>query len=190
MMDDVSVEIEGERMPLSCIDLPRGKVKDFGIVPLRSDGAVSVRVVGYRAPNGREAWWLATSVTGRAAQAAKLYDRRMTVEEQFRDVKGKRFGVKLFWTQFRDPEALARFTMMLGVALLVWIATGFAAARRDPSLRLVSRSKGPRQSYATIGLRCTTAGDPGPRLSRRNLAKYLEPPAERPLGRCGIGGAK
>lgn len=156
----------------------------------QSDGAISVRVIGYRAPRSEDAWWLATSVTGRASRVIQLYDRRMTIEEQFRDIKGRRFGVKLFWTQFRAPEALARFAMLLAVALLVWMATGFAAARLNPSLRLISRRKGPRQSYVTIGLRCATAGEPAPRPFCRNLRKYLEPPAERPLGRRGIGGAK
>ena len=84
--------------------LPRGKVVDLGVVPLRSDGAIRVRVIGYWARNAQEAWWVATSETGEARRALKLYDRRMTVEEQFRDLKGKRFGVKLFWTQFRDPR--------------------------------------------------------------------------------------
>ena len=45
--------------------------------------------------------------------------RRMTVEECLRDTKGKRLGIKLAWTRFRDPQALARFAMLLGIAVLI-----------------------------------------------------------------------
>lgn len=190
LMDDVSVYVDGDVKPLSTVVLPRGRVVDLGVVPLRSDGAVEVRVIGYWAPNAKEPWWLATSETGRASQAVTLYDRRMTVEEQFRDTKGRRFGVKLFWTQFRDPDALARFTMLLGVALLIWMVTGTRAAHEDPTLRLVSRQKGPRQSYVTIGVRIIAANPAALVLTVGILRRWLEPPLERRVATRGIGGAK
>lgn len=110
LQDDVLAEIaDGEPVALRHILLRQGKVLDLGIVPLRGDGAVRVRVVGFWAPGAKEPWWLATSATGHASLAVKQYDRRMTVEEQFRDTKGQRFGLKLFWTQVRNPDGLARF---------------------------------------------------------------------------------
>lgn len=190
LMDDVCVELDGCVTPLATVLLPRGKVIDLGVVPLRSDGAIRVRVIGYFARDAKEPWWVATSEVGDARRALKLYDRRMTVEEQFRDLKGKRFGAKLAWTQFRDPEALARFLMLLAVALLIWLTTGIAAARRDKSLRLVSRRKGPRQSYVTIGIRIATLDRHDETITTRKLAYRLEPPASRTLGRAGFGGAK
>lgn len=190
LMDDVSVEYDGRIAPLATITLPRGKVVDLGVVPLRSDGAVQVRVIGYWARNAKEPWWVATSETGDARRALKLYDRRMTIEEQFRDLKGKRFGAKLSWTQFRDPDALARFMMLLAVALLIWVTTGIAAARKDKSLRMVSRRKGPRQSYVTIGVRIAALDHNLEVVTMAKLARRLEPPASRVLGRAGFGGAK
>ena len=190
LMDDVCAEFEAQVMPLASIPLPRGKVVDLGVVPLRSDGAVLVRVIGYWARDAKEPWWVATSETSDARKALKLYDRRMTVEEQFRDLKGKRFGAKLVWTQFRDPEALARFMMLLAVALLIWLTTGIAAARRDKSLRMTCRKKGPRQSYITIGIRIAILDDIMEPLTARRLARRLEQPSFRKLGRAGFGGAK
>jgi hypothetical protein len=187
---DVCVFYEGKLQALSKIPLPPGKVVDLGVIPLRSDGVVEVRVIGYRAPFAKEGWWLATNIPGPARRAVQRYDRRMTIEEQFRDTKGKRFGVKLFWTQFRDPEALARFAMFLGVALLIWTVEGARAAYRDPSLRMVCRKKGPRQSFVTIGLRIVPAGDQVTVLTVAMLRRWLMPPAERGLGAKGIGGAK
>ena len=188
LMDDVLVEVApGLQSPLKSILLTPGQLLDLGVVALRSDGAVQVRVIGYWAPGRNEPWWLATSVTAHPAFVLKLYDRRMTIEEQFRDTKGRRFGAKLFWTQFRNPEALARFVMLLAVALLIWTITGFVAAHYDPTLRLVCRKKGPRQSFVTIGLR-VAARDCPVSFSPRDIPWFLEPPARRQLGAHSVGG--
>ncbi len=189
LMDDVNVELApGLRMPLRNVLLTPGVVEDLGVVALREDGAVTVRVIGYWAPGAHEPWWVATSETCDARRVLKLYDRRMTVEEQFRDTKGRRFGVKLFWTQFRDPEALSRFLMLLAVALLIWELTGHAAAQHDRSLRLVSRKKGPRQSYVTIGLRILACGDASPRLTPGCIGRLLQAPALRRIAGTTAGG--
>jgi hypothetical protein len=189
LMDDVHVEIaKGERVPLRALLLTQGKVLDLGVVPLRADGNAQVRVVGYWAAGAHEPWWLATSETGPAKRVLQLYDRRMTVEEHFRDTKGRRFGVKLFWTQFRDPDALARFAMLLAVALLIWMLAGSVAAQRDPSLRLRHRKKGPRQSYVTIGLRIITLDCVPCRFSCQFIKRALEPPTLRQLGKLSPGG--
>lgn len=189
LKDDVQVQLElGTKVALANVLLAQGRVLDLGIVPLRSDGKVQARVIGYWAPGAHEPWWLATSEVGSARQVLKLYDRRMTVEEQFRDTKGRRFGVKLFWTQFRDPEALSRFVMLLAVALLIWTLAGTKAASDDPSLLLFHRTKGPRQSYVTIGLRIL-AFDVLPLLiTAAAIRRWLEPPTLRQLGKLSPGG--
>ena len=112
----------------------------------------------------------------------------MTIEEYFRDSKGRRFGAKLSWTQFRDPEALSRFTMLLAVALLIWMLTGLNAARRHPSLRLCCKKKGPRQSYVTIGLRIVILEDSRISWTPQSILRLLEPPGLRRIGSKAIGG--
>jgi hypothetical protein len=189
LMDDVMVEVAtGLQVSLRQVLLTPGQVEDLGVVPLRADGAVAVRVIGYWAPGAHEPWWLATSETGDPRHVLKLYDRRMTVEEQFRDTKGRRFGVKLFWTQFRDPEALSRFVMLLAVALLIWMLSGSAAARRDPSLLLRHRTKGPRQSHVTIGLRILTLDTVPLSITASAIRRLLEAPTLRQLGKLCPGG--
>jgi Transposase DDE domain len=189
LMADVHVEITpGQRVALDDILLTPGRLIDLGWVRLRSDGVVAVRVIGYWAPDAREPWWLATSESGSARHILKLYDRRMTVEECFRDTKGQRFGVKLFWTHFRDPDALSRFVMLLAVALVIWSITGYVAAAYDKSLRLVCRTKGPRQSYVTIGLRIVTIERHLPELTSRWLSAFLDAPTLRTVGRFCVGG--
>lgn len=39
----------------------------------------------------------------------------MGIEEQFRDAKGHRFGMKLRWTQFTRAEYFERMYLLVGV---------------------------------------------------------------------------
>ena len=154
LMDDVTVHSEalGQSMPLKRLGLRRGQVLDLGHVELHREAKVTVRVVGLWSKGAKEPWWLATSLQEPVERIVAYYDRRMAIEEQIRDQKGCRFGVKLYWTQFRNPEHLARFTRLVGLALCLWYAAGVQAARKRPSLRLPDRRKGPRRSYLTIGI--------------------------------------
>jgi hypothetical protein len=184
LMDDVHVEINGQKRPLSSVSLDPGKVLDLGSVALRIDGKFSFRVIGYRAKGAKQIWWLATNRKDDPAIVLSLYDRRMTVEEQFRDLKGKRFGVKLSWTQFRDPVQLARFMMLLAMALLIWLIEGRAAVARRPDLRMTSKSKGHRQSLITIGLRLGVSIP----LTHGRLRFWLPPPQLREILGSSLGG--
>jgi len=75
----------------------------------------------------------------------------MAIEEQIRDTKGARFGLKLVWTQIKTPQALARFPLLIGLAILLLTAIGHAVAMRRPDGRLTSKKKGDRLSLLTIG---------------------------------------
>ncbi len=129
-----------------------GQAVDLGWVFLRQDQAVQVRVIGVWALGQEEPWWLATDLTEPLADLVALYDRRMGLEEQLREPKGCRFGVKLEWTQFRTPQYLARFTLLVGVALVLWTAVGQAVAEEPPSVRLPCKQKGPRLSLLRVGI--------------------------------------
>lgn len=149
--DQISVEWKkGKRLLKQC-GLQPGHALDLGTVLLRQDGAVRIRVIGIWAKGQREPWWLATNLQDSLAHLAALYDRRMAIEEQIRDTKGARFGLKLVWTQIKTPQALARFTLFIGLAVLLLTAIGHAMALRRPDLRLTSKTKGHRLSLLTIG---------------------------------------
>jgi hypothetical protein len=90
---------------------------DLGLVQLREDAAVQVRVVGIWARGQREPWWIATSLTVPVAEVASWYDRRMGVEEQLRDTKGCRYGVQILWTAFQQSERIGRLFVLVGVAI-------------------------------------------------------------------------
>ena len=137
---------------LSEYPLQQGQAVDLGLCRIRRDGAVKSRIVGMWAKGQSEPWWLATDLDDPLGRIAELYDRRMSIEEQFRDGKGCRFGVKLKWTKFKKSEHLNRLYLLLALALAVWTAVGVLACQQDPTLRLHSNRKGPRRSLVAIGI--------------------------------------
>ena len=132
--------------------LQPGQAQDLGVVPLRQDRAVQVRVVGVCAPGQHEPWWLATDLADPLVEIVALYARRMTIEEQFRETKGCRFGVRLEWTQCHTPQYLARLLLLVGIVLVLWTAVGHAVAEQTPAARLPCKRKGPRLALVQVGM--------------------------------------
>jgi hypothetical protein len=159
--------------------LQPGHALDLGQVLLRQDGAVTVRVVGIWAKGAREPWWLATNREDSIARLAALYDRRMAIEEQIRDTKGARFGFQLVWTQIKTPQALARFTLLIALAILVLTAIGYAISMRRPDVRLTSKKKGHRLSLVTVGCLFFHYFLAHYTLSLKSLKQNMPPPTLR-----------
>ena len=151
LCDQIIVEEDTHKRLLSRHGLQPGHAVDLGTVRLRQDAAVAVRVVGIWGRGQREPWWLATNLEDPLARIAALYDRRMAIEEQIRDTKGARFGLKLVWTQIHTPAALARFALLIGLTILLLTAIGHAVVRHTPGVQLSCKKKGPRLSLLSVG---------------------------------------
>jgi Transposase DDE domain len=176
---DVMVHLpEGTRL-LKSLEVREGERRDFGFVELRSDGAVRVRLIGVWAVGSKEVWWLATDLRNRVSKVVAYYDRRMGIEEQFRDAKGCRFGVKLRWTQFTKPEFVERMYLLVGIALLLWTSVGRAVEVEEPKARLVSKTKGARLSLARIGSYYWQRMSKKVKLTARYVREHLPPPRLR-----------
>ncbi len=148
---DVLVEIDGGRVLLKRLEIKPGEYRDFGWVRLRVDGKVQVRLIGVWAKESKEIWWLATNLKSSVAEIVGLYDRRMSIEEQFRDTKGTRFGLKLKWTQFEKGEYLERMYLLVGLAMLLWTSLGRFIENTQPKVRMRCPKKGARLSLVRIG---------------------------------------
>jgi Transposase DDE domain. len=154
LIADVMIHKRGECRRLRDWHLGMGQTVDLGVVWLREDRALRIRVVGVWALGQKEPWWLATDLLKDSlADVVALYDRRMAIEQQIRDTKGCRFGVKLIWTQFNKPQYLSRFVLLIAVALVLWTAVGQAVAEQNPEVRLPCKRKGPRLSLLRVGIR-------------------------------------
>ena len=92
----VTVRLKGFRGQLLDYPVFKGIAKVLKRVSYRSDGAVTQHVVvrwrkGLPAKRD-ECWFLMTDQPGTARQLCKLYGKRMTTEQLFRDGKSKRNG--------------------------------------------------------------------------------------------------
>ncbi len=75
----------------------------------------------------QDAWCLATSRTDLSArQIAKLYGKRFTTEETFRDQKDLRFGMGLNQTHISDPKRRDRVLLICAIATALLTLLGAA----------------------------------------------------------------
>ena len=110
------------------------------------------------------------------AALVALDDRRMTIEEPCRDTKGGRCGVRLEGTPCRTPADLARFTLLVGMALVLWTAVGQAMAKATPQVRLPCKRKGPRLSLLRVGMQFVAQLAPVVYMGVRFIRAHLPPP--------------
>lgn len=78
----------------------------------------------------KDAWYLATNRANMSTSALiKLYGRRFTIEETFRDQKDLRFGRGLYATHIRNPARRDRMLMLLAIAHALLTLLGAASER-------------------------------------------------------------
>ena len=78
----------------------------------------------------KDAWYLAsdrTDLTG--AQIKKLYGRRFSIEENFRDTKDLHFGMGLSATHITKPERRDRLLFLVALAIALLTLLGAASER-------------------------------------------------------------
>ena len=98
-----------------------------------------------------EPWYLMTDLDDRAERLCRIYARRMSIEELFRDHKSKRNGQSLRDTRFRHAGRLDRFLLAVALAYIVLTGVGLLAKRdRDPSAWCTNR-RADECSLFTIG---------------------------------------
>ena len=84
-------------------------------------------VVVVHAKNMKEAWCLATTLRERkASEIVKLYGRRFTIEETFRDQKNFRFGLGLSATHIGSTERRDRLLLLAAIAQALLTLLGAA----------------------------------------------------------------
>ena len=74
----------------------------------------------------KEPWHLVTSRNDAAAAIAKLYGRRFTCEESFRDLKDCRYGLGLLETRIGDVARRDRFLLVMAMTTVIATLVGAA----------------------------------------------------------------
>gem|GEM_PF-2262688 len=182
LIPDVIVHKGGRGRRLRKWHIGVGQAVDLGELWVRQDRAVKTRVIGLWARGQKEPWWLATDSKDSLADVVALYDRRMAIEQQIRDTKGCRFGVKLEWAQFKKPQYLSRFVLLVAVALALWTAVGQAVEEQNPGVRLPCKRKGPRLSLLRVGISFLKKVSRMVYIGVKFVKNHLPPPALRIFG--------
>jgi len=118
------------------LDLPvrRGVCRMLRNVDYRKENAVRQHVVVRWPQNLRkdrdECWFLMTDLDRSPLSLSKLYGKRMTVEEFFRDGKNKRNGWSLRDTRITRADRIDRLLLILALAYILLVGIGLVASRR------------------------------------------------------------
>jgi hypothetical protein len=97
-------------------------------VSVTDDHAKVPAVVVVRAPRMKEAWCLATTLSKRrASEVVKLYGKRFSIEETFRDEKNLHFGMGLSATHIRDAARRDRLLLLAAIAHALLTLLGAAS---------------------------------------------------------------
>lgn len=119
-------------------------ISDSGRARMFKQAAVTTKaypvagVVTAKAKGMQDAWCLATSRSDLSASAVvKLYGRRFTIEETFRDQKDPRFGLGLAQVRIRNPARRDRLILLaaLAQALLTLLGAASEATGLDRTLK-------------------------------------------------------
>jgi len=99
-----------------------------------------------------EPWFLATSLPGIGAlRLSRVFGRRMSIEEYFRDAKSKRNGWALRLTLIKSPQRLGRLLLLVAFAYLLLVMIGLYAVGHFPSGLWCSANRSGECSFFTAG---------------------------------------
>jgi predicted XRE-type DNA-binding protein len=135
---------------VSDLPLKVGEVLDYGTVLYTKGSSVPVRLVRTWADGQSQEWNLITNIGTNAVAKLiiKLYGRRFTIEELFRDLKGG--GWLLEKTRVRFEESMDRLILVLALAHILVVSIGRWAKKCNLERHFRST---PGLSLFSLGLR-------------------------------------
>lgn len=165
-------DAQGEGKPARDWLSPTGRARRLQDVEVTNDRTYVPAVVVVHAKGMKDAWCLATNRTDlTASQVVKLYGKRFTIEETFRDIKDARYGMGLYATHISDPGRRDRllFIAVLAQALLTLLGAASEAVGFDRWLK-VNTAKKRTHSLFRQGLYWYSAI---PNLPKRDLRRLM-----------------
>ena len=126
--------------------------KVFRHVQYRKQDPIEANVAVVWMPQESECWFLLTSLPRLGGlRLTKVYAKRMSIEEYFRDAKSLRNGFALRLTLVKDPRRLERLLLVLAVAYLLLVAIGLHCSKRYLSGQWCSNNRPEECSLVSIG---------------------------------------
>ncbi len=148
------VYVQHEQYTGKLMDLPirRGTQKLYRNISYRKSQPVTAHVAVLWRPEEDEPWFLLTSLPRlQPAKLTRVFARRMSIEEYFRDSKSLRNGFALRLTLIQEPRRLERLLLILAMAYVLLVAIGLACSRRYRSGQWCSNNRSGQCSLVSIG---------------------------------------
>jgi hypothetical protein len=121
---------QGESRPAVEWLSPNGRAVTLRDVKVTAKRTAIAAVVCVHASGMKEAWFLATSRADlKGPEAIKLYGKRFSIEETFRDTKDARFGMGLKATHIGDPARRDRLLLIAAISQALLCLLGAAAEK-------------------------------------------------------------
>jgi hypothetical protein len=109
---------------------PSGRAKKMSDVFVTAEQTPVPAVLLVHGKKMKEPWFIATNRDDlTASQLTKLYGRRFTIEETFRDLKDHRFGMGLSMTRIKNPGRRDKLLFLAAMAHVLFTMLGMAAER-------------------------------------------------------------
>jgi hypothetical protein len=136
-----------------------GLLKDLELLPgehldlktgcYREEAPVKRRVLAYWGRGHEESWLLGTNLDWGWRRLTAAFERRMMIEELFRDEKNLRYGWGLRQLSISNPERLERLFLILAFAYILLLMTGLICKATMSSAEWSSntRSKRPLSAF-------------------------------------------
>ena len=150
-----SVYVENETYCRALKDLPVPRQSgslDWGEMTLTRENGLCVRLVTTWDKKAKEPWYLVTNLTNIPQKITRLYLRRMWIEEEYRDLKNRKWGLGFDESYLSAPEREDRRWCVLAIAHLFLMAYGAAAEQADLAKRFLPNTPREREiSLARLG---------------------------------------
>jgi Transposase DDE domain len=125
--NNLAMNVDGITKPTKEWLLASGRATKYINVKLTHQEVEMPAVICVHNKKMKEAWFLATSLSDHTARSiVKLYSKRFTVEENFRDIKNLRFGMGLSEIKISNPERRDRVLMAASIAISLLTILGAA----------------------------------------------------------------
>jgi len=126
----ILVDYRGVQKPASAWLLPTGRACKLAAAKVTADRTEIGAVVAVKAKGMKDPWYLATSLRDSTkSEVIKLYGRRFTIEETFRDTKDLHFGMGLSATHIRDATRRDRLLLLVAMAHTLLTLLGAASEK-------------------------------------------------------------
>jgi len=150
-----SIYIENDRFCRALKDLPvprKSGSRDWGEVRLTRENKLQVRLLTTWDKKAKEPWYLVTNLTRIPQKITRLYKRRMWIEEEFRDLKNRKWGLGFDESYLSSPEREDRRWCVLAIAHMFLMAYGAAAEQADLAKQFLPNTPREREiSLARLG---------------------------------------